>query len=174
MADSGWYYVDGNKQEKGPISDENIRELAAKKIITDDTRVWRSGMTTWQSWSNVVQAASREPAVTQAQPNVLTQMMADNKRKAAESQTQAVASRKKSGLVRKIVVAAVLAGIVCGGVYYLKKTESGAAILARLTGATTNTTTNATLPGKTTVAPTNAAPMGKTTAGAVTRKNRPT
>lgn len=42
-----WYYiVDG--VQSGPISDEAIRVLVSKGLITSDSPVWRSGMSDWQ------------------------------------------------------------------------------------------------------------------------------
>lgn len=41
-----WYYVDGG-QPAGPVTDEQFEELRRAGKITDDTLVWREGMTDW-------------------------------------------------------------------------------------------------------------------------------
>ncbi len=41
-----WYYVDGG-QQAGPVTDEQFEELRRAGKITDDTLVWREGMTDW-------------------------------------------------------------------------------------------------------------------------------
>lgn len=50
MADqqAQWYYV-GQYGELGPLTIEQMQDLCEDKVISQDTFVWREGMTEWQS-----------------------------------------------------------------------------------------------------------------------------
>ncbi|MBR6389655.1 MAG: DUF4339 domain-containing protein [Opitutales bacterium] len=42
-----WYYLDKEKNKRGPIADAALGELYAKRAITLDTKVWQRGMKNW-------------------------------------------------------------------------------------------------------------------------------
>ncbi len=44
---SQWYYLVNNEQQ-GPVSSDELKELAANGTITPDTHVWREGLDDWQ------------------------------------------------------------------------------------------------------------------------------
>jgi hypothetical protein len=47
-----WYYAEGNEQ-KGPLTDEELADLASEGAVTGETLVWREGMAAWQSYDEV-------------------------------------------------------------------------------------------------------------------------
>lgn len=63
-----WYYLEGENQ-KGPISDAELRRLAETGTIRGETLVWREGMETWQSY----QAALSSAPATTLQPTACSQ-----------------------------------------------------------------------------------------------------
>ena len=58
-----WYYAEGGEQ-RGPISDAELSDLAKAGAIRDTTLVWREGMATWQPYG-----VTKVPAVAPP-PNV--------------------------------------------------------------------------------------------------------
>ncbi len=52
-----WYYADQG-QQKGPIEESALDELALAGVIHDDTLVWNEGMASWQTHASVRGAAS--------------------------------------------------------------------------------------------------------------------
>ena len=63
-----WYYVDAGNQS-GPVSDEQIEDLRRSGKITEDTLVWKEGMTDWLPYrqakpSPTVAAATATPVFT--------------------------------------------------------------------------------------------------------------
>ena len=47
-----WYYVDGGRQA-GPVDDAGLYALLAAGKITNETLVWREGLTDWQPFSAI-------------------------------------------------------------------------------------------------------------------------
>ena len=45
-----WYYAENNAQA-GPVSDEQLRELAQPGRIQGATLVWKAGMDAWMAWA---------------------------------------------------------------------------------------------------------------------------
>jgi type IV pilus assembly protein PilA len=45
---SQWFYAEGNRERRGPLSDENLVELFRSGRIALDTLVWRDGASDWQ------------------------------------------------------------------------------------------------------------------------------
>lgn len=45
---SQWFYAEGNRERRGPISDENIVELFQSSRIDGSTLVWREGAGDWR------------------------------------------------------------------------------------------------------------------------------
>lgn len=45
---SQWFYAEGNRERRGPISDENIIELFQSRRIDEDTLIWREGAGDWR------------------------------------------------------------------------------------------------------------------------------
>lgn len=54
-----WYYVVGEEQ-KGPVDENTFEDLCISRTITDQTLVWNSTMTDWQSWDQVKHSVSKE------------------------------------------------------------------------------------------------------------------
>jgi hypothetical protein len=47
-----WYYAEG-QQQRGPVSDADLDNLARAGTIRGDTLVWREGMDNWQAYEQV-------------------------------------------------------------------------------------------------------------------------
>ncbi|MEO0793532.1 MAG: DUF975 family protein [Verrucomicrobiota bacterium] len=47
-----WYYS-ANNQQQGPVSEEQLKQLASTGVINDQSLVWREGMPDWQPFSTV-------------------------------------------------------------------------------------------------------------------------
>ena len=45
---SQWFYAEGNRERRGPISDEDIIELFQSRRIDEDTLIWREGAGDWR------------------------------------------------------------------------------------------------------------------------------
>jgi len=45
---SQWFYAEGNRERRGPISDEDITRLFQSRRIDEDTLVWREGAGDWR------------------------------------------------------------------------------------------------------------------------------
>lgn len=45
---SQWFYAEGNRERRGPISDEDITQLFQSRRIDEDTLVWREGAGDWR------------------------------------------------------------------------------------------------------------------------------
>lgn len=50
--DTEWYYADGN-QQKGPISQNELQQLASEGKIADETLVWQKGMAEWTPYDKI-------------------------------------------------------------------------------------------------------------------------
>lgn len=48
---SNWYYAEGNRQRRGPVTDEVLRGLYRDRQIALDTPVWRDGLDQWRPLS---------------------------------------------------------------------------------------------------------------------------
>ncbi len=63
---SQWYYA-VNQERKGPVDDAALAALAANGIVTNESLVWREGMSEWQPYGQVsgsVSGAAAEPAAS--------------------------------------------------------------------------------------------------------------
>ncbi len=47
-----WYYAEG-QQQRGPVTEEELRRLVVTGTIKDETLVWREGMRDWQAFGQV-------------------------------------------------------------------------------------------------------------------------
>ena len=69
MANRQWFTGRGGKQE-GPFTDEQLRDMIARGVVTADTLVWSTGMSAWAKASEVPGlmsgAAPRPPAAVSA------------------------------------------------------------------------------------------------------------
>src|SRR6266487_2176628 len=54
-----WYYAEAGEQ-RGPITDTELSDLAKAGAIRDGTLVWREGMASWQPYG-LVKVATRPP-----------------------------------------------------------------------------------------------------------------
>jgi len=55
-----WYYAEG-QQQRGPVTDPELEELARAGTVRDDTLVWREGMANWQPYIQVKGGAASPP-----------------------------------------------------------------------------------------------------------------
>jgi hypothetical protein len=73
MADAQWYYTRGG-QQAGPVSPEQLRQMAAVGQVAPTELVWREGMANWQPLASVPEfgaapaAAPVPPATPYGQP----------------------------------------------------------------------------------------------------------
>ena len=51
MADQ-WYYTE-NRERRGPVSEEQLKQLAASGQVKPTDKVWKKGMAAWQAASEV-------------------------------------------------------------------------------------------------------------------------
>jgi len=56
-----WYYAEAGEQ-RGPVSDEQLRELAGARKVEPSTLVWRAGMETWLPYGSM--QAGPPPVIT--------------------------------------------------------------------------------------------------------------
>ncbi|MDX2186140.1 MAG: RDD family protein [Opitutaceae bacterium] len=56
-----WYYA-SNGGRQGPVSDEELAQLVATSVVTDQTLVWKQGMGTWQPYGEVKPAVGAAPS----------------------------------------------------------------------------------------------------------------
>ncbi len=49
--ESKWYYAE-NRQQKGPVSGDELKALLSTGKLSSDILVWHAGMTTWQAAAN--------------------------------------------------------------------------------------------------------------------------
>ncbi|MGV3757892.1 MAG: DUF4339 domain-containing protein [Verrucomicrobiota bacterium] len=56
-----WYYAQ-DKQQKGPVNDEQFAELVRMGVVRADTLVWKAGMSEWQPYGKVFSAATQPPS----------------------------------------------------------------------------------------------------------------
>ena len=64
-----WFYVEAG-QQRGPVSEEQLQDLARTGKVLPGTLVWREGMANWQAYSSL--QAAELPAVSQAPPIIAT------------------------------------------------------------------------------------------------------
>jgi hypothetical protein len=60
-----WYYAE-DKQQKGPVAEDQFAELVRSGVIRADTLVWRQGMSAWLPYGQV--AGTSQPAAPSAFP----------------------------------------------------------------------------------------------------------
>jgi len=60
---SQWFYAEGNRERRGPLSAENIVELFRSGRIVGDTLVWREGAGDWQPLRNFAAELGLDEAV---------------------------------------------------------------------------------------------------------------
>ena len=61
-----WYYAEAG-QQRGPVEEEEFRQLTATGTIRPDTLVWREGMAGWQQWAELSGAPPIAPVVAVAE-----------------------------------------------------------------------------------------------------------
>jgi len=69
MAEAQWYYTRGG-QQAGPVSADQLRQMAATGQVAPNELVWREGMANWQPIGSVpdLGAAAAPPAAAPADP----------------------------------------------------------------------------------------------------------
>ena len=61
--DMNWYYKDGDSKV-GPVSDEQIRQLASQGKITPETKVWNELISKWLPYGEIIGSNSTPPPKT--------------------------------------------------------------------------------------------------------------
>jgi len=61
-----WYY-EANRQQRGPVSDEEFAQLVQSGAVRAETLVWREGWTDWRPYGQVASGAA--PGVAGVQPD---------------------------------------------------------------------------------------------------------
>ena len=61
-----WYYAEAG-QQRGPVEEEEFRQLIVAGTIRPNTLVWREGMADWQQWAEVSGPAPVAPMVAVAE-----------------------------------------------------------------------------------------------------------
>ncbi len=61
MRGNQWYYVSGEKQQKGPITGEELERLVAQGVITPETLVWNPGLADWTAYREVMATEGTGP-----------------------------------------------------------------------------------------------------------------
>ena len=67
---SQWFYAEGNRERRGPISDEDIAQLFQSRRIDEDTLVWREGAGDWRplrEFASELGLDLQQPAAASAQ-----------------------------------------------------------------------------------------------------------
>ena len=52
----GWYYLDQNRQQVGPVSGLHLQELQDQGAIGPNTYLWKEGMESWKKMADCVSA----------------------------------------------------------------------------------------------------------------------
>ena len=73
--DMNWYYKDGDSKV-GPVSDEQIRQLASQGKITPETKVWNELISKWLPYGEIIGSNSTPPPKT-TQPGLSAPEKAD-------------------------------------------------------------------------------------------------
>jgi uncharacterized RDD family membrane protein YckC len=55
-----WYYAEAG-QQKGPVDDTSLDQLATQGVVRDDTLVWSEGMSGWQPHASVRGTRAAQP-----------------------------------------------------------------------------------------------------------------
>lgn len=72
-----WYYAEAG-QQRGPVEEEEFRQLTATGTIRPDTLVWREGMAGWQQWAELSGPPPIAPVVAVAEvPPAATELQAE-------------------------------------------------------------------------------------------------
>jgi hypothetical protein len=58
--DMNWYYKDGDSKV-GPVSDEQIRQLASQGKIKPETKVWNELISKWLPYGEIIGSNSPPP-----------------------------------------------------------------------------------------------------------------
>lgn len=55
----GWYYLDANENQVGPVSEARLVELFHSKEITNETLVWKPGIDSWRRAGEVLDFSAK-------------------------------------------------------------------------------------------------------------------
>lgn len=53
VEDQSWFYLDERRQQKGPITFLQLKELFKERIVVDNTYLWSEGMSEWMPLSRL-------------------------------------------------------------------------------------------------------------------------
>lgn len=59
-----YFYLDGNNQQIGPISQEGLKALKNAGVISNQTQIWAEDLPYWLPYSNVFREIKQQPAAT--------------------------------------------------------------------------------------------------------------
>ena len=67
MSNRSWYYA-AQGQQQGPISEDELRDLIARSVVTADTLLWSDGMAGWEKAGRIPGLMSGVPEIPPAAP----------------------------------------------------------------------------------------------------------
>lgn len=63
-----WYYLDTSGQQAGPVSADEMKQLAVQQLISAQTQVWTEGLTEWVAASTVEGLIVNQPILAATTP----------------------------------------------------------------------------------------------------------
>ncbi|MGJ4901870.1 DUF4339 domain-containing protein [Bradyrhizobium sp. HKCCYLS2058] len=67
MSNRSWYYA-AQGQQQGPISEDELRDLIARGVVTAETLLWSDGMAGWEKAGRIPGLMSGVPSMSPATP----------------------------------------------------------------------------------------------------------
>ncbi|WP_315777330.1 MULTISPECIES: DUF4339 domain-containing protein [unclassified Bradyrhizobium] len=67
MSNRSWYYA-AQGQQQGPISEDELRDLIARGVVTAETLLWSDGMAGWEKAGHIPGLMSGVPSMSPATP----------------------------------------------------------------------------------------------------------
>ena len=67
MSNRSWYFA-AQGQQQGPISEEELRDLIAKGVVTPETLLWSDGMSGWEKAGRIPGLIADVPSISPARP----------------------------------------------------------------------------------------------------------
>jgi hypothetical protein len=67
MSNRSWYYA-AQGQQQGPVSEDELRDLIARGVVTAETLLWSDGMAGWEKAGRIPGLMSGVPSMSPASP----------------------------------------------------------------------------------------------------------
>ncbi|CCD96996.1 conserved membrane hypothetical protein [Bradyrhizobium sp. ORS 375] len=67
MSNRSWYYA-AQGQQQGPVSEDELRDLIARGVVTAETLLWSDGMAGWEKAGRIPGLMSGMPSISPAGP----------------------------------------------------------------------------------------------------------